>query len=71
MKEHLWNKDIEELKALYVQHSQNLNHAILQGVDWGSLEEQRKLVSELSKVIDMKREGMNQDPSRVNLRKAK
>ncbi len=59
----LWKQDISTLKALYIQESQNLNQQLLSGADWSALEEKRKLVSTLAKVIDRKANGFLNETS--------
>lgn len=46
--EELWKLDAVTLKSLYDQHQKELNLALLDGADWSAVEEERKLVTELS-----------------------
>lgn len=68
MNPELWSQDLDSLKQMYVSESKLLTEALLHGADWKELESKRKLLSQLSLVIDRKKEGINYNPAENNTR---
>jgi hypothetical protein len=68
MNQELWNRDLDSLKQMYVSESKALTEALLQGADWKDVEDKRRLLTQLSLVIDRKKEGINYNPAENNNR---
>lgn len=47
---------IEELQQLYIKESNKLHQGLLDGVSWTELKDQRKVVSAIGVIIDLKLE---------------
>lgn len=62
---------MEELKAMHSEETKNLNEQLLKGADWAAVKDQRKFISDISKVIVRKESGIHQDPSGTGLRESK
>jgi hypothetical protein len=68
MYQELWSQDLDSLKQMYASESKKLVEALLQGADWEEVEDKRKLVTQLSVVIDRKKEGINFNPAENSIR---
>ncbi len=50
-----WNEfDVDTLRKLYEQESSSLKGALLQGISWNDLKDQRQKVTELSIILHKK-----------------
>lgn len=58
MYQQLWKMDLESLKTLYIQESQSLAEALLQGAEWSQLAEKRKQITQISIIIERKAAGI-------------
>ncbi len=68
MYQELWSHDLDSLKKMFVSESRELTEALLQGADWEEVEDKRRLVTQLSLVIDRKSEGINFNPAENSIR---
>ena len=57
MDRNLLSLDLNTLKGMYEQEAEGLNEALLKGVSWNQLRDQRKTVTELSIALQAKRTG--------------
>ena len=51
MRSNLWEYDLTTLKSMYEEEKESLTNALLNGVSWDSLRDQRRNVTELAIVI--------------------
>ncbi len=65
MEKDLGSLDSVALKTLYDKHLQELSDALLNGADWKDLQEQRFILTEISKLIS-KRGGTNNPAEYAN-----
>ena len=65
MNTNFWSQDLDSLKALHATCSKELEAALLEGMDWKQLEEKRRLVTQLSIVIDRRTKGIPQNPAEL------
>lgn len=68
MNQELWSQDLDSLNQMFVNESNSLKEALLQGAAWEEVEDKRKLLTQLSLVIDRKKEGINYNPAENNTR---
>lgn len=61
MNTNYWTQDLDELKALYATHVKEFESSLLAGAEWTELAEKRRLITELSIVIDRRVKGLPQD----------
>ena len=68
MNNELWSQDLDSLNQMLVNETRSLTEALLQGAHWEAVEDKRKLITQLSLVIDRKKEGINYNPAENNTR---
>ena len=67
-----WNDmDVDTIRSLYEQESSNLKAALLQGISWNDLKDQRQKVTELSIILHKKTHGTTANPAEFGDRSEK
>lgn len=61
MNTNYWTQDLDSVKALYAAHVKEFEDSLLAGVEWKELEAKRRLITELSIVIDRRMKSVHQD----------
>jgi hypothetical protein len=68
MNQELWTRDLDSLNQMYQAESKAMTEALLQGADWCEVEDRRKLLVQLSLIIDRKKEGIQYNPAENSTR---
>lgn len=66
MLQELWKMDLEALKTLYIQENTTLTEALLDGATWQEVADKRKMISQLSLIIERKSAGLDHPAENKN-----